>query len=745
MKALRAELKLNETQMKGTGESTDTLEKREKLLQKELEASGQKVELLTGKMEAAKAIFGENSIEANNWSAKLADAKRAQEAISQELSQTSAKLEEQKNAETQLSAEQLKAAEEARKQAEAEEQLKAAVGQTDNKIQELDQELQLNETKLEGAKNKTDLLKERQKLLGQESKAAADKTKILQDALDECAREVGEDSEKYAELKAELMDSKIKQEEIRNEIKKTSEELKNQKTAIQTFGEGLGKFGEGTEKVGQNLKVVSTAAAGALGTSGAAAIQFESAFAGVKKTSDEVFDANGKCVYSYQQLEDGIRSMAKEIPASTTEISEVAEAAGQLGIKTQDVLGFTRVMIDMGNSTNLSAEDAATSIAKFANITGLAADTSMSADEKYKKMGSTIVDLGNNYATTEADIMNMATNLASAGTQVGMSESDILALATALSSVGMEAQAGGTAFSKALIEMQLAVETNSDSLKDWKNLKARELCIPSFCSTLFGISEPAIFGVNLRYKFPLIGGCIGGAVAGAYVYYSKLTALGFGTTALPGMAIANPAHHGYINYIIAHAIAIMIGFVCTVIFGKMWSAPDKNKNDKKNDTKENDTTKAVITEEPGAVYAAAEGTVKDIEASTDPTFANKVLGDGVVIFPEDGTVMAPCKATVSLVYPTGHAIGLTTADGAEILIHCGVDTVNMNGEGFETLVKEGQEVTAEEALIRFDIDLVKKHGYSPEILVIFTELPEGKTIKTEEKHIAKNDKMAEIV
>ena len=470
LKALRAELKLNETQMKGTGESTDTLEKREKLLQKELEASSQKVELLTGKMESAKAIFGENSIEANNWSAKLADAKRAQEAISQELSQTSAKLEEQKNAETQLSTEQLKAAEEAKKQAEAEEQLRTAVEQADSKIRELDQELQLNETKLDGAKNKTDLLKERQKLLGQESKAASDKTKILRDALDECAREVGEDSEKYAELKTELMESKIKQEEIRNEIKKTSEELRNQKTAIQTFGEGLGKFGEGTEKVGQNLKVVSTAAAGALGASGAAAIQFESAFAGVKKTSDEVFDANGKCVYSYQQLEDGIRSMAKEIPASTTEISQVAEAAGQLGIKTQDVLGFTRVMINMGNSTNLSAEDAATSIAKFANITGLAADTSMTADEKYKKMGSTIVDLGNKYATTEADIMNMATNLASAGTQVGMSESDILALATALSSVGMEAQAGGTAFSKALIEMQLAVETNSDSLKDWADV-----------------------------------------------------------------------------------------------------------------------------------------------------------------------------------------------------------------------------------------------------------------------------------
>lgn len=107
--------------------------------------------------------------------------------------------------------------------------------------------------------------------------------------------------------------------------------------------------------------------------------------------------------------------------------------------------------------------------------------------------------------------------------------------------------------------------------------------------------------------------------------------------------------------------------------------------------------------------------------------------------------MAPCKATVSLVYPTGHAIGLTTADGAEILIHCGVDTVNMNGEGFETLDKRRTGSNSRRSTYRFDIDLVKKHGYSPEILVIFTELPEGKTIKTEEKHIAKNDKMAEIV
>ena len=468
--------------MKGTGETVDGLEKRQKILQQELAASGEKVELLNNKLQSAKNIFGENSVEASRWNAALNDAKNAQETIAQELSDTTAKLDAQKAAESEMSAEAQAAAEKLRQQAEAQEKLRSSLEQADTKIKQFDQELELNSTKLEGSKDKTDLLKERQKLLAGQSQEVTSKTKILEDALDACGKEVGENSEEYAELKSNLTDAKIKQAEIQNEIKNTTEELKNQKTTLQTVGEGFGKFGEGAEHIGQSLKGASTAAAGALTGAGAAAISFESAFAGVKKTSDEVFDANGKCVYSYQQLEDGIRSMAKEIPASTTEIAEVAETAGQLGIKTQDVLAFTRVMIDMGNSTNLAAEDAATSIAKFANVTGLAADTSMTAEEKYQKTGSTIVDLGNNYATTEADIMNMATNLASAGAQVGMSESDILALATALSSVGMEAQAGGTAFSKALIQMQLAVETNSDSLKDWADVAG--MSVEEF-STLF--------------------------------------------------------------------------------------------------------------------------------------------------------------------------------------------------------------------------------------------------------------------
>lgn len=104
---------------------------------------------------------------------------------------------------------------------------------------------------------------------------------------------------------------------------------------------------------------------------------------------------------------------------------------------------------------------------------------------------------------------------------------------------------------------------------NWKKNKVKELCIPSFISTLFGISEPAIFGVNLRYKFPLVAGCIGGAIAGGYVFLTNLASLGFGTTALPGLAICDPAGNGYINYIVAHLIALGVGLVLTVIFGKV--------------------------------------------------------------------------------------------------------------------------------------------------------------------------------
>lgn len=262
---------------------------------------------------------------------------------------------------------------------------------------------------------------------------------------------------------------------------------------------------------------------------------------------------------------------------------------------------------------------------------------------------------------------------------------------------------------------------------NWRNVKARELCIPSFCSTLFGISEPAIFGVNLRYRYPLVGGCIGGAIAGAYVYFAKLTSLGFGTTALPGIAIVNPQFNGYINYVIAHVIALAGGFLFAVIFGKFMGKNQEEEAEAeelpaKEETKEVFTGKIEIS-------APADGDVRPIAESTDPTFAEKVMGDGILVLPDNGEVKAPCDGIITFTYPGGHALGLELPDGTAILLHCGIDTVNLQGEGFKVLVKEGQKVSRGEVMIRFDKELVEKKGYSSEILMIFTDVPEARTLE----------------
>lgn len=228
--------------------------------------------------------------------------------------------------------------------------------------------------------------------------------------------------------------------------------------ALRTGGEGLQRFGKYATTLGDTLtKRVSLPLMAGVTLATKAASDWESSFAGVMKTNDEVIDSNGNIVYSYKDLEDGLREMAKELPATHSEIAEVAEAAGQLGIEAESVTSFTRTMIDMGESTNLSAESAASSLARLANITGM-------SQNDFDRLGSAIVGLGNNFATTEAEITDMALRLAGTGNQIGMTEADILGLAAAMSSVGINAEAGGTAMSTVLKKMQNAVADGSDDL-----------------------------------------------------------------------------------------------------------------------------------------------------------------------------------------------------------------------------------------------------------------------------------------
>jgi len=264
-----------------------------------------------------------------------------------------------------------------------------------------------------------------------------------------------------------------------------------------------------------------------------------------------------------------------------------------------------------------------------------------------------------------------------------------------------------------------------------KERKVAEIALPSFVSILFGISEPAIFGVNLKYKFPLIAGCIAGAIAGAFVYIFKLSSLGFGATAIPGITIIDPANNGYINYIIVHLIGLVLGVVICYTFGKAKTkkviADEEKANENTSEIKVESTTDTNLDEI--TLISPIKGEVKDISESSDETFASKVMGDGILVNPSEEIFVAPADATVELVFPTKHAIGLSLKDGSQILMHCGINTVSMNGEGFEVYVEEGQEVKQGDKLIKMDLEKVKQAGHSTQTLMIVNELPDGRKVE----------------
>ena len=204
----------------------------------------------------------------------------------------------------------------------------------------------------------------------------------------------------------------------------------------------LDKSFDATMNAGKKCFGAIATAAGVAGAAVAAAAvasiavgkEFETAFTGVKKTVDATDE-------EYAKLRQNILDMSEEIPSSASDIAGVMEIAGQLGIATESLTDFTKTMINLGVSTNLSAEEAATALAKFANVVSMP-DFDEDGVSNYERLGSVIVDLGNNFATTEQDIVTMATRLASTGDIVGLSEAQIMALATAMSSVGIEAESG---------------------------------------------------------------------------------------------------------------------------------------------------------------------------------------------------------------------------------------------------------------------------------------------------------------
>lgn len=347
------------------------------------------------------------------------------------------------------------------------------VANSKKQVTYLSKEMSANMKIADMAGNKLGKLGARYDGLTQIMKAQQGQVSALKKAYDESFVD-GQATESTKRLAIQLQDANGKLAGYQGQLQNTAGQLARYKVetegltgSLNAFGDNaiangkkLTAIGDGASKVGGALTKSVTIPLVAVGAAAVkASIDYESAFAGVKKTVDEQVDANGKVIISYDDLSNGIRAMAKEIPASASEIAAVAEVAGQLGIKTKDVLSFSKTMIDLGESTNLSATDAATAIAKIANITGMTSD-------EYRRFGSSVTALGNNFATTESDIVGMTNRLASAGTLAGLSNQEILGLATAMSSVGIEAEAGGTAMTQTLTAIEKAAVLGASAVGD---------------------------------------------------------------------------------------------------------------------------------------------------------------------------------------------------------------------------------------------------------------------------------------
>ncbi|MGQ7320093.1 sucrose-specific PTS transporter subunit IIBC [Streptococcus suis] len=251
-----------------------------------------------------------------------------------------------------------------------------------------------------------------------------------------------------------------------------------------------------------------------------------------------------------------------------------------------------------------------------------------------------------------------------------------------------------------------------------KNPKLKALAFPAALSAFLGITEPAIFGVNLRFRKPFFLSLAAGAVGGALASILGLAATGSGITIIPGTLL-------YMNqlpqYLIMVAVSFALGFTLTYLFGYEDEEPVAGKPSavaKETAALANEAKTAFLSEE--ILVSPLSGNVVTLENVNDPVFSSGAMGKGLAVKPSEGVVYAPADAEVTIAFETGHAYGLKTASGAEILIHIGIDTVSMNGNGFEKLVAAGDKVKAGTPIAKFDVAKIAEAGLDDTTMIIVT-------------------------
>ena len=252
-----------------------------------------------------------------------------------------------------------------------------------------------------------------------------------------------------------------------------------------------------------------------------------------------------------------------------------------------------------------------------------------------------------------------------------------------------------------------------------KNPKLKALAFPAALSAFLGITEPAIFGVNLRFRKPFFLSLIAGAIGGAVASLLGLAGNGFGITIIPGTLL-------YVDgqlpqYFLMVAVSFAAGFALTYLFGYEDEEPVAGKPSavaKETAALANEAITALLSEE--TLVSPLSGNVVALENVNDPVFSSGAMGKGLAVKPSEGVVYAPADAEVTIAFETGHAYGLKTASGAEILIHIGIDTVSMNGNGFEKLVAAGDKVKAGTPIAKFDVAKIAEAGLDDTTMVIVT-------------------------
>lgn len=271
-----------------------------------------------------------------------------------------------------------------------------------------------------------------------------------------------------------------------------------------------------------------------------------------------------------------------------------------------------------------------------------------------------------------------------------------------------------------------------------KNERAQEVNIPSMISCWLGVTEPAMFGVNLKYKFPFYSAMIGSGIAGVISTAFRVQASAIGVGGLPGILSIMPQY--MLIWALAAVEAITVPFLLTLMLGRRKFDPETGELYEEEAAAVEDEANAVVEAPAEVQYTDAEknekfaapvtGRIVRIEDVPDQVFASKTMGDGFAIDPTEGKLYSPFTGEVTVAYPTGHAYGLRTAGGKEVLIHIGMDTVELNGKGFKPAVRQGDHVRQGDLLTEIDLDYIKKAGKPVITPIIFTDGTQVELTKT---------------